>query len=122
MSRFNFTNITLASIADITEVMNNFNKIENTAAIVDDLSHVYSITLNSNNWTLVDNYYEYTINNVNIKEEPQIVDVVFNDLTIIQTPINPKPNSQANGSIVLITSIPPTSDLTAKLILTRGVN
>lgn len=28
MARFNFTNITLSSKADITEVMNNFNKIE----------------------------------------------------------------------------------------------
>lgn len=28
MPRFNFTNITLQSKADITDVMNNFNKIE----------------------------------------------------------------------------------------------
>ena len=121
MPRFNFTNITLADTADITEVMNNFNKIENTGAIIEDLSHVSSITLSSNGWTLVNGYYEYTISNASIEEEPQIVDVVFDNLIAIQSPINPKPNSQAAGSIKLITTVKPSIDLTAKLILTRGV-
>ena len=122
MARFNFTNITLTSTADITDVMDNFNEIENNAAILSDLSHVYSITLTSSNWTLVDNNYEYTISNANIEVEPQIVDIVFDNLTIIQAPINPKPNSQAADSIKLITSIKPSVDLTAKLILTRGIS
>lgn len=33
MARFNFTNITLTSKADITTVMNNFNKIEELGAL-----------------------------------------------------------------------------------------
>ena len=122
MARFNFTNITLTSTADITDVMDNFNEIENNAAILSDLSHVYSITLTSSNWTLVDNNYEYTISNANMEVEPQIVDIVFDNLTIIQAPINPKPNSQAADSIKLITSIKPSVDLTAKLILTREIS
>lgn len=122
MPRFNFTNITLASTANITDVMDNFNKIEEIGAIIDDLPQVSSITLSANSWVAVDDYYQYTISNANIKTEPQIVEVVFDNLTVIQAPINPKPNSQANGSIILITSIQPTVDLTAKLILTRGVN
>lgn len=121
MPRFNFTNITLASTADITDVMNNFNEIEDTAAIVDDLSHVIDITIASTDWTKVGNYYEVTISDENIEVDPQIIDVIFSDLTIIKSPINPKPSSQAAGSIKLITTTKPSVSLSAKLILTRGI-
>ena len=108
--------------ADILDYDNNFKKINLKGAMLGDLSQVTSITISANSWTRVGNYYETTISNNNIKIEPQIIDVIFDDLTIIKSPINPKPNSQANGSFKLITTIKPTIDLSAKLILTRGIS
>lgn len=122
MPRFNFTNITLEDEADITDVMDNFNEIEGTAAIVDDLPKVSSITIQTTDWTLISGFYEVTISNNTIKAEPYIIEVFFDNLTIIKSPINPKPNSQSEGSIKLITKIKPTQSLTAKLIVTRGIN
>ena len=46
MSRFNFTQITLQSRADITDIMDNFNKIESDAALASDLTSAVS-TLNN---------------------------------------------------------------------------
>jgi hypothetical protein len=46
MPRFNFTNITLQSRADITDIMDNFNKIESKAALTSDLTSAVS-TLNT---------------------------------------------------------------------------
>ena len=40
MPRFNFTEITLQSNADITEVMDNFNKIEQNAVLLTDLATI----------------------------------------------------------------------------------
>lgn len=121
MSRFDFTNITRSSQADILDVMGNFNEIENTAAIIDDLAHVYNITLSAGNWVAVSGHYEYTISNANIEVEPQIINVIFDDLTKLLAPIYAKPNSQAAGSIKLMTSIQPRIALSAKLILMKGV-
>lgn len=108
--------------ADILDFNENFEKINDEGAMLGDLSQVSSITITSNSWTRVGNYYETTISNTNIEVEPQIIDVIFDDLIIIKSPINPKPNSQASGSFKLITTIKPTIDLSAKLILTRGIN
>ena len=121
MARYNFTDITLASKANITEVMDNFNKIENNGAIVDDLPKVFSVTFTAANWVKVDGGYQYTLSNSNIKAEPYIIDVIFNNLAVIKSPINPKADSQAEGSIILITAIKPTVDLSAKLVITRGI-
>ena len=46
MPRFNFTNITLQSKADITDIMDNFNKIENAAALSSELTEAVN-TLNN---------------------------------------------------------------------------
>lgn len=108
--------------ADILDYDNNFKKINLKGAMLGDLSQVTSITISANSWTRVGNYYETTVSNNSIEVEPQIIDVIFDDLTIIKSPINPKPNSQANGSFKLITTIKPTIDLSAKLILTRGIS
>ena len=108
--------------ADILDYDNNFKKINLKGAMLSDLSQVTSITISANSWTRVGNYYETTVSNNSIEVEPQIIDVIFDDLTIIKSPINPKPNSQANGSFKLITTIKPTIDLSAKLILTRGIS
>ena len=90
--------------------------------MIADLPKVYSITINTNAWTKVGNYWETTISNANIQTEPYKIEVLFDNLTLIKSPINPKPNSQASGSIKLITSIKPTQALTAKLIVTKGVS
>ena len=47
MARFNFTNITLNSRADISAVMDNFNKIEQSAALSSDLTTAVE-TINTN--------------------------------------------------------------------------
>lgn len=109
--------------ADILDYDTNFKKINAQAAQLLDLPQVYSITIATTDWNLnADNYYEATISNANIEVEPYIIDVIFNDLTIIESPINPKPNSQAAGSIKLITKLKPSQALTAKLIITRGIS
>jgi hypothetical protein len=120
-NRFNFTKIELKSKADITEVMNNFNNIEDTGAIIDDLPKVTSITLTASDWVKVDNYYQYTISNSLIQDEPYHINVLFDDLSLINSPIYPKVNSQSSGKIILRTNTVPTVDLTAKLIVTKGV-
>ena len=40
MARFNFTNITLNSKADITQIMDNFNLIEANGALLSDVNAV----------------------------------------------------------------------------------
>ena len=122
MARYNFTNITLEDEADITDVMNNFNEIEKTGAIIDDLPKVIPITISASNWVLVDNKYEYTIKNQAIKLPPYIIDILFTDLTIIKSPIYAKPNSHSEGSVIIQTSTKPTQDLLANLIITRGIS
>ena len=122
MARYNFTNITLNSTADITDVMNNFNKVEDNGAIIDDLPKTKQITITANGWVEVDeDLWQYTVSEQMIQAEPYNIDVIFNDLSEIEASIYPKPNSQANGSIVLYTSSRPTVDLTARLIVTKGV-
>lgn len=108
--------------ADILDYDRNFRKINLKGAMLDDLSQVYDVTIGSSAWSKVGNYYEATVSNEAIHEDPYIIDVIFNDLTIIKAPINPKPNSQAEGSIKLITTVAPTVDLTAKMLITRGVS
>lgn len=122
MARFNFTNILLSSEANITEVMDNFNKIEKDGAIIDDLPKVTNIVLQTKNWVKGDQGYEYTISNQLIKPEPYNIKVIFSDLTIIKYPIIPATNSQQAGSIILRTENAPTEDLNAVLIVTKGVN
>ena len=109
--------------ADILDFNENFEKINEDGAMIADLSHVYTQSIAVNDWVYISetNYYEATIANENIEAEPQIIDVVFTDLTAIQAPILPKPNSQASGSFKLITATKPTQQLTAKIILTRGI-
>ena len=120
MARYNFTEITLQDKADITTVMNNFNKIENTGAIIDDLTKVYQITLSASNWITVGTKYEYIINNEILKAAPYNIQIIFTDLTIINGPIYPKPNSQAEGSLTLQSTVKPTVDLVANVLITRG--
>lgn len=108
--------------ADILDYDKNFKKINLKGAMLGDLSQVSNITITANSWTRVGNYWESTIADENIEVDPQIIDVIFDNLTIIKSPINPKPNSQAAGSITLITTIKPNVDLSAKLILTRGIS
>lgn len=121
MARFNFINILLSSEADITEVMDNFNKIENKGAIIDDLPKVADITLEVKNWVQGDQGYEYTISNQLIKPEPYNIKILFKDLTIIKNAIIPAPNSQQDGSVILRTKNIPNQDLDAVLIATKGV-
>lgn len=121
MARYNFINITLEDEADITDVMNNFNKIEENGAIIDDLPKVADIVLNSKNWIKGDQGYEYTITNQLIKPEPYNIKVIFSDLSLIKNAIIPAPNSQQAGSIILRTKSAPTQDLNAVLIVTKGV-
>ena len=120
MSRFNFTNITLQDKADISDVMDNFNKIENTSAVIDDLTKVYTITLSKANWVDMGNKYEYTISHEAIKPEPYDIEIIFTDLTIITSPIYAKPNSQSDGQVILQTTVMPSVDLVANLLITRG--
>ena len=47
MARFNFTNITLNSRADISTVMENFNKVENLGALKSELDSAVE-TINGN--------------------------------------------------------------------------
>ena len=108
--------------ADILDFNENFEKLNELAAMVDDLPKVFNITIATTDWTKVDGYWETTISNTAIEAEPYIIEVFFDNLTLIKSPINPKPNSQAVGSIKLITTIKPTQDLTAKLIVTKGVS
>ena len=122
MSRFNFTEITLNDEADITDVMDNFHKVESSGAIVDDLPKIEQITISLNGWIAVGNKFEYTINNDLIQLPPYIIDILFTDLTLIKSPIYPKPNSHSLGSVVLQTSTKPTQDLVANLIVTRGIS
>lgn len=121
MARFNFTNITLQSRADITEVMNNFNKIEQTGAIIDDLSKRKQITLTKGSWVQAGSFYEYKIIDDLIKAEPYRIDIYFSDLSLIKSAIFPKANSQAEGSLILRTTQKPTVDLVADLIVTKVV-
>lgn len=108
--------------ADILDFNNNFEKINEQAAQMSDLPKVFNITIAVSNWTKVGNYWEATIASNAIQPEPYIIEVFFDNLTIIKAPINPKPNSQAAGSIKLITTIKPEQALTAKLIVTKGVS
>lgn len=107
--------------ADILDFNANFEKINNLAAMISDLPIVKSITIAVADWTKVGNYWETTISDNAIEAEPYIIEVFFDNLTIIKSPINPKPDSQADGSIKLITTIKPNQALTAKLIVTKGV-
>lgn len=108
--------------ADILDFNANFEKINEFGAMIGDLPIVKSITIAVADWTKVGNYWETTISDNAIKIDPYIIEVFFDNLTIIKSPINPKPNSQANGSIKLITTIKPNQALTAKLIITKGVS
>jgi len=108
--------------ADILDFNANFEKINELAAMISDLPIVANITIAVSSWNKVGSYWETTISNDAIKAEPYIIEVFFDNLTIIKSPINPKPNSQADGSIKLITTIKPSQSLTAKLIVTKGVS
>lgn len=121
MSKFNFINITLQKKADITDVMDNFNKIELEAITESDLAKVYNITIDERYWVQTGDVYEYTISNKGIENEPYIIDIIFNDLTIIKSPIYPKPNSQSKGSVQILTKSKPTQNLAAILVVTKGV-
>lgn len=109
--------------ADILDFNENFEKINEDGAMIEDLSHVISISIAVADWIYnsATKYYEATITNESIEVEPQIINVIFNDLTLINSPIIPKANSQADGSFKLMTITKPTQQLTAKLILTRGI-
>lgn len=122
MSRFNFTNITLQSRADITEVMDNFNEIESTAAIVDDLPKRKQITLSRGSWVQVGSNFQYTVTDNLIQAAPYRIDIIFSDLSLISAAIISKANTQANGSLVLQTTQKPSTDLVADLIVTKVVN
>ena len=123
MSRFNFFNITLEDQADISKVMENFDKIEATSAIVDDLPKTKSVTFKAANWIAINDgaLYQYTLEDEIIKAEPYNIDVIFNDLNTLVDAIYPKANSQSAGSIILVTPTKPTVDLLARLIVTKGV-
>lgn len=120
MSKFNFTEITRNSVADILEVANNFTKVENIAATINDIPKVITVNIAANSWISTNNYYETTINNAEIKAEPYLISVYFTDLSLITSPINPKPNSQSAGSIILRTKIKPSQSLTAKIYIIEG--
>lgn len=121
MSRFNFKNITLQDKADITEVMNNFKKVEEQGLILDDLAKQFRVTLSRNSWTANGTFYEYRISNNLIKPEPYNINVYFTDLSLIKSAILPKTNSQAEGSITLRTAQRPATDLVADIVITKVV-
>ena len=121
MSKFNFINITLQSKANITDVMDNFNKIELEAATEEDLPKSKRITLSKGSWTQNGSSFEYKISDSLIKEHPYNIDVYFTNLSLIESAILPKANSQTNGSIILTTLQKPSVDLVADLIVTRVV-
>lgn len=109
--------------ADILDFNENFEKINENGAMIDDLSKTKAITIVSNNWISINNgeYYRYTVSDTLIHPEPYNVSILFDDLTVIDDPIYPLPNTQAEGSFVLETSIKPLIDLSARLIVTKGV-
>lgn len=109
--------------ADILDYDKNFKDIEEKSAIIDDLPKTKSITIASASWVSINDgeYYRYTISDALIHTEPYHIDILFSDLTIIEAPIYPQSNSQSEGSLVLETTKKPSIDLTATLIVTKGV-
>lgn len=65
MARFNFENISMSGRADISLIMNNFNKIEANAALNSDLTSVSNrVTTNTNNITALQTAVTTNTNNI----------------------------------------------------------
>lgn len=122
MSRFNFNEITRNNVADILEVDENFKRIEENGALIDDLPKSRLITIASSEWVNMQDYFQYTIQDSLIKPEPYNIKIIFTDLDLIKSSIYPKANSQSDGRIILKTHKKPEIDLNAILLITKGVN
>ena len=82
------------------------------------------VTIEAVGWTASSNYpgfFEYTINNANIKAEPYIVELIIRNTPDIKSDIVALPvGAQTNGSIKIMTKASPTVDLSAFLIVQKG--
>ena len=82
------------------------------------------ITINANGWSASSTYpgfYEYTINNANIKAEPYIIEIIIRNTQDIKADIVALPvGAQSAGSIKIMTKSAPTTNLNAFLIVQKG--
>lgn len=82
------------------------------------------VTLNVANWTASSTYsgfFEYTINDVHIKAEPYIVELIIRNLQDLNSDIIALPvGAQTNGSIKVMTKVKPTVNINAFLIIQKG--
>jgi len=82
------------------------------------------VTINASNWVASNSYsgfYEYTIENVNIKAEPYIIDLVIRNTQDLKADVVALPSgAQSVGSIKIMTKVKPTVNLDAFLIIQKG--